>query len=81
MAKIINMPDGVFLVTGPTGSGRDHALRVLERYQQARPQDHHRRDPVEYQLNGINQVQVNADINLTFAAALRSSFARRRTSS
>ncbi len=68
-----NLPDGIVLVTGPTGSGKtttlyaclnvinkpDRKLITVE-------------DPVEYQMSGINQVQVNASIGMTFPAALRS---------
>jgi general secretion pathway protein E/type IV pilus assembly protein PilB len=73
MAKIINMPDGVFLVTGPTGSGKTTTLYgCLNDINKPDRKIITVEDPVEYQLNGINQVQVNADINLTFAAALRS---------
>ena len=73
MAKIINMPDGVFLVTGPTGSGKTTTLYAcLNDINKPDRKIITVEDPVEYQLSGINQVQVNADINLTFAAALRS---------
>ena len=73
MAKIINMPDGVFLVTGPTGSGKTTTLYgCLNEINKPDRKIITVEDPVEYQLSGINQVQVNADINLTFAAALRS---------
>ena len=73
MAKIIGMPDGVFLVTGPTGSGKTTTLYAcLNEINKPDRKIITVEDPVEYQLNGINQVQVNADINLTFAAALRS---------
>jgi general secretion pathway protein E/type IV pilus assembly protein PilB len=73
MNKIINMPDGVFLVTGPTGSGKTTTLYAcLNDINKPDRKIITVEDPVEYQLNGINQVQVNAEINLTFAAALRS---------
>jgi general secretion pathway protein E/type IV pilus assembly protein PilB len=73
MTKIINMPDGVFLVTGPTGSGKTTTLYgCLNEINKPDRKIITVEDPVEYQLTGINQVQVNADINLTFAAALRS---------
>ncbi len=73
MSKIINMPDGVFLVTGPTGSGKTTTLYgCLNEINKPDRKIITVEDPVEYQLNGINQVQVNADINLTFSAALRS---------
>ena len=71
--RLIKLPDGVVLVTGPTGSGKittlyaclgqintpDKKLITVE-------------DPVEYQMSGINQVQVNKDVGLDFSAALRS---------
>src|SRR5438094_469395 len=65
--------DGVFLVTGPTGSGKTTTLYAcLNTINRPDRKIITVEDPVEYQLAGINQVQVNADINLTFAAALRS---------
>jgi type IV pilus assembly protein PilB len=72
MNKLISMPDGVFLVTGPTGSGKTTTLYgCLNTINRPDRKIITVEDPVEYQLAGINQVQVNADINLTFAAALR----------
>ena len=73
METLIALPDGIVLVTGPTGSGKTTTLYGCLNYIN-RPD---RKiitveDPVEYQLNGINQVQVNADIGMTFPAALRS---------
>ncbi|WP_309386797.1 GspE/PulE family protein [Cerasicoccus frondis] len=71
--RIIAMPDGVFLVTGPTGSGKSTTLYSALNYV-----NHPDRkiitveDPVEYQMTGINQVQVRKDVGMTFAAALRS---------
>ncbi|TWT34526.1 GspE/PulE family protein [Blastopirellula retiformator] len=71
--SIISMPHGIVLVTGPTGSGktttlysslleiRDEATKIITT-----------EDPVEYQLDGINQIQVHPKIGLTFAASLRS---------
>ncbi|MBP9913297.1 MAG: type II secretion system ATPase GspE [Opitutaceae bacterium] len=73
MEEIIRRPNGIFIVTGPTGSGKtttlysglraintpDLKLLTVE-------------DPVEYEIEGIMQVPVNAPIGLTFAAALRS---------
>jgi type IV pilus assembly protein PilB len=71
--KLISAPDGVFLVTGPTGSGKTTTLYgCLNTINRPDRKIITVEDPVEYQLAGINQVQVNADINLTFAAALRS---------
>ena len=71
--ELIRMPHGILLVTGPTGSGksttlysalleiRDEATKIITT-----------EDPVEYQLEGINQIQVHPKIGLTFAAGLRS---------
>jgi type IV pilus assembly protein PilB len=73
MNSLITAPDGVFLVTGPTGSGKTTTLYAcLNSINKPDRKIITVEDPVEYQLAGINQVQVNADINLTFAAALRS---------
>ena len=73
MEKIISLPDGVFLVTGPTGSGKTTTLYAcLNSINKPDRKIITVEDPVEYQLSGINQVQVNTEINLTFAAALRS---------
>jgi general secretion pathway protein E/type IV pilus assembly protein PilB len=71
--KIINFPDGIFLVTGPTGSGKTTSLySFLHTLNQPTRKIITAEDPVEYELSGINQVQINADIKFTFAAALRS---------
>jgi general secretion pathway protein E/type IV pilus assembly protein PilB len=71
--ELIRMPHGIVLVTGPTGSGKtttlysslieikDEATKIITT-----------EDPVEYQLEGINQIQVHPKIGLTFAASLRS---------
>ena len=73
MQRIITAADGIFLVTGPTGSGKTTTLYgCLNTINKPDRKIITVEDPVEYQLPGINQVQVNADINLTFAAALRS---------
>ena len=71
--RLIGLPDGILLVTGPTGSGKTTTLYSCLNYIN-RPD---RKiitveDPVEYQLAGINQVQVSEIIGFTFAAALRS---------
>ena len=69
---LIRMPHGIILVTGPTGSGKTTTLysSLLE----IRGPDNKiitTEDPVEYQLDGINQIQVHPKIGLTFAASLR----------
>jgi general secretion pathway protein E/type IV pilus assembly protein PilB len=71
--KIIALPDGVFLVTGPTGSGKSTTLYSALNYI-----NHPDRkiitveDPVEYEMSGVNQVQVRREVGMTFSAALRS---------
>jgi general secretion pathway protein E/type IV pilus assembly protein PilB len=70
--RLIALPDGIILVTGPTGSGKTTTLYACLAYIN-RPD---RKiitveDPVEYQLGGINQVPVRADIGMTFSSALR----------
>ena len=70
--RIINFPDGIFLVTGPTGSGKTTSLySFLHALNQPTRKIITAEDPVEYELSGINQVQINAEINLTFSNALR----------
>ena len=70
--KILNLPDGIFLVTGPTGSGKSTTLYAcLNMINKPDRKIITVEDPVEYQLNGINQVPVNADVGMTFPAALR----------
>jgi type IV pilus assembly protein PilB len=71
--RLIQLPDGILLVTGPTGSGKTSTLYACLNYIN-RPD---RKiitveEPIEYQMNGINQVQVNPEIGMTFPAALRS---------
>ncbi|MEI6056249.1 MAG: ATPase, T2SS/T4P/T4SS family [Lentisphaerota bacterium] len=70
--KIIGMPDGVFLVTGPTGSGKTTSLYAfLNTVNKPSRKIITAEDPVEYHLEGINQVQINASIGMTFAVALK----------
>ncbi len=71
--ELIRMPHGIVLVTGPTGSGKTTTLysSLLEIKDEA-TKIITTEDPVEYQLEGINQIQVHPKIGLTFAASLRS---------
>jgi len=69
----INQPHGMVLVTGPTGSGKTTTLySALTELNQPGTNISTAEDPVEYNLMGINQVQIHEDIGLNFAAALRS---------
>jgi general secretion pathway protein E/type IV pilus assembly protein PilB len=71
--RIIASPDGIVLVTGPTGSGKTTTLYAcLSHINRPDRKIITVENPVEYQMTGINQVQVNEDIGLTFGAALRS---------
>ncbi|HZT23938.1 MAG TPA: GspE/PulE family protein, partial [Verrucomicrobiae bacterium] len=71
--RIISLPDGILLVTGPTGSGKTTTLySCLHFINRPDRKIITVEDPVEYILAGINQVQVNEAVGLTFAAALRS---------
>ena len=70
--RLIASPDGIILVTGPTGSGKTTTLYAsLHHLNQPHRKIITVEEPVEYQLAGINQVPVNASIGMTFAAALR----------
>ena len=70
--KVINMPDGIFLVTGPTGSGKSTTLySALNAINKPDRKIITVEDPVEYEVPGINQVQVRSDVGMTFSAALR----------
>ncbi|NLM03714.1 MAG: Flp pilus assembly complex ATPase component TadA [Clostridiales bacterium] len=71
--KIIKNPTGIILVTGPTGSGKTTTLyTLLKELNQINKNIITIEDPVEYRLDGINQVQVNIKAGLTFANGLRS---------
>jgi type IV pilus assembly protein PilB len=71
--RLIQLSDGIILVTGPTGSGKTTTLySCLHHINKPDRKIITVEDPVEYQLAGINQVHVRADIGLTFSAALRS---------
>jgi general secretion pathway protein E len=70
--RVLDLPHGIILVTGPTGSGKTTTLYTSL----AKINDVERKiitieDPVEYQLRGVNQIQVNPKAGLTFAAGLR----------
>ncbi|NLL83748.1 MAG: type II/IV secretion system protein [Lentisphaerae bacterium] len=71
--KIINRPNGIFLVTGPTGSGKTTSLYAfLHEINKIDVRILTAEDPIEYEMAGINQVLVRQDIGLTFARVLRS---------
>ena len=71
--KVISMPDGIILITGPTGSGKTTTLYAcLNHLNRPDRKIITVEDPVEYQISGINQVHVREDIGLTFPAVLRS---------
>ena len=70
--KLIEQPHGIVLVTGPTGSGKTTTLyAALSRLDASRSNIMTVEDPIEYELAGVGQTQVNAKIELTFAKALR----------
>ena len=70
--RLVELPNGIFLVTGPTGSGKSTTLyRALEYLDSSQSKIITIEDPVEYDVAGVNQVQVHADIGLTFASGLR----------
>ena len=70
--KIIHRPNGIFLVTGPTGSGKSTSLySFLSEVNKIDVRIMTAEDPIEYHMAGINQVQMQADIGMTFARALR----------
>ena len=71
--EVINKPYGMILVTGPTGSGKTTTLySALSELNKPDVNISTAEDPVEYNIEGINQVNIREDIGLTFAAALRS---------
>lgn len=71
-SKLIAKPHGMLLVTGPTGSGKTTTLyAALQRLNDPSRKIITIEDPVEYQLKGINQMQVNPKVNFTFAQGLR----------
>ncbi len=73
LVDLINQPHGIILVTGPTGSGKTTTLyAALGKLDSAQHNIMTVEDPVEYELDGIGQIQVNSKIELSFARALRS---------
>ncbi|RZA36326.1 MAG: type II secretion system protein GspE [Lysobacteraceae bacterium] len=70
--RLINQPHGIVLVTGPTGSGKTTTLyAALSRLNASTTNIMTVEDPIEYDLNGVGQTQVNARIDMSFAKALR----------
>jgi type IV pilus assembly protein PilB len=76
LERFLNMiakPNGIVLITGPTGSGKSSTLyAALNKLNSEEVNIITIEDPVEYQLEGINQIQVNQNVGMTFAAGLRS---------
>ncbi|MEP9411370.1 MAG: type II secretion system ATPase GspE [Candidatus Brocadia sp.] len=71
--RMVNKPEGMLLVTGPTGSGKTTTLyAVLKEIVSPEIKIVTVEDPVEYSMDGVNQIQVNPQIDLTFASGLRS---------
>ena len=71
--RLLRLPDGILLVTGPTGSGKTSTLYSCLNYINKPDRKIITiEEPIEYQMNGINQVQVNSDVGMTFPVALRS---------
>jgi general secretion pathway protein E len=72
MEHYTSLPHGIFLVTGPTGSGKSTTLySALKRINTTERKIITIEDPVEYQMDGINQIHVNPQIGLSFASGLR----------
>ena len=70
--RVISLPHGIVLVTGPTGSGKTTTLySSLAEIKDEETKIITTEDPIEYQLDGINQIQVHAKVGMTFAASLR----------
>jgi type II secretion system protein E len=71
--RLLRLPDGILLVTGPTGSGKTSTLYSCLNYINKPDRKIITvEEPIEYHMNGINQVQVNADVGMTFPVAVRS---------
>jgi type II secretion system protein E len=73
LERLLKLPDGIVLVTGPTGSGKTTTLYACLNYINKPDRKIITiEEPIEYQMTGINQVQVNTEVGMTFPAALRS---------
>ena len=73
LKKMIHIPNGIVLVTGATGTGKSTTVySILQRINKQEVNLVTVEDPIEMNIEGVNQVQVNSDINLTFANVLRS---------
>lgn len=73
ISKLINIPSGIILVTGATGSGKSTTVySVLQKLNRTETNIITVEDPIEMNIRGINQVQVNSEIGLNFASVLRS---------
>ena len=73
ISKMINMPNGIILVTGATGSGKSTTVyAILQKLNKEDTNIITVEDPIEMNIEGVNQVQTNSEIGLTFATALRS---------
>ena len=73
MLEMINVPNGIILVTGATGSGKSTTVySILQKLNKEETNIITVEDPIEMDIEGINQVQANSEIGLTFATALRS---------
>ncbi len=73
VARIISVPNGIILVTGATGTGKSTTVySILQKLNREETNIITVEDPIEMNIEGINQVQVNSEIGLTFAASLRS---------
>jgi len=73
LRRLLSLPNGIILVTGPTGSGKTTTLyAAMEQLNRPELKLFSVEDPIEYQLSGINQIQVQPQIGLTFPVALRS---------
>ena len=71
--KMISVPNGIILVTGATGTGKSTTVyALLQKLNREETNIITVEDPIEMDIEGINQIQVNSEIGLTFAAALRS---------